>query len=348
MKKSLKLRGAESRLTIVRKHILIATLLATTACGKAATAQLNLSAPTVYSGMCDASAAVALGDKMFVAANDEDNRLRIYDRDMGGPPTWSVDLSTFLQADRQSPEADLEGAARVGNRIYWISSHGRNQNGKRRLARERFFATEIRTNRGSIELTATGKPYKNLLRDLTNEPKLRTFNLDDASRLAPKKPNAFNIEGLCATAEGQLLIGFRNPIPRGKALLVPLLNPADLIEGRAPKFGDPILLDLGGLGVREISRHEGRYLIVAGSFDGAGKSHLYEWDGRSPTATHLGKIDFGKFNPEAVIFYPDRGGDEIQVLSDDGNLLAGGKKCKDLKDPSQKTFRGLWLREPRP
>ena len=341
----MKLTGAESRLTVVRNHILIATLVATAACGKAATAQLNLGSPTVYSGICDASAAVALSDKLFVAANDEDNRLRIYDRDKGGPPIRSLDLSTFLQADRQSPETDLEGAARVGNRIYWISSHGRNQNGKRRPGRERFFATEIRTNRESIELTPTEKPYKNLLRDLVNEPNLKAFNLGDASRLAPKEPNAFNIEGLCETIEGHLLIGFRNPIPRGKALLVPLLNPADVIEGRAPKFGDPILLNLGGLGVREISRHEGRYLIVAGSFDGAGKSHLYEWDGRSPAAIHLGKIDFGKFNPEAVIFYSDRGGNEIQVLSDDGNVLAGGKRCKDLKDPSQKTFRGLWLRE---
>jgi len=336
----------ESRLTVVRKHILITILSAAVACGKAATAQLNLSTPTVYSGICDASAAVALDNRLFVAANDEDNRLRIYDRDSGGPPTWSVDLSAFLQADRQSPEADLEGAARVGNRIYWITSHGRNQNGKRRPGRERFFATEIRTNRESLELTPVGKPYRNLLRDLVNEPKLRTFDLDDASRLAPKEPNAFNIEGLCATPEGHLLIGFRNPIPRGKALLVPLQNPAELVEGRSPRFGGPLLLNLNGLGIREISRHEDRYLIVAGSFDGAGKSHLYEWDGRSSAAIHLGKINFGKFNPEAVIFYPDRGVDEIQVLSDDGNLLAGGKKCKDLKDPSQKTFRGLWLREP--
>ncbi|HKS36722.1 MAG TPA: DUF3616 domain-containing protein [Verrucomicrobiae bacterium] len=335
----------ESRLTVVQKHILIATLVAAAACGKAATAQLNLSAPTVYSGICDASAAVALGNRLFVAANDEDNQLRIYDRDRGGPPIHSIDLSTFLQADRQSPEADLEGAARVGNRIYWISSHGRNQNGKRRPGRERFFATEIRTNQESIELTPTGKPYRNLLRDLVNEPKLKAFNLGDASRLAPKEPNAFNIEGLCATPEGHLLIGFRNPVPRGKALLVPLLNPAELVEGRSPKFGEPLLLNLNGLGIREISRHEGRNLVVAGSFDGAGKSHLYEWDGRSPAAIHLGKINFGKFNPEAVIFYPDRAGDEIQVLSDDGNVAAGGKKCKDLKDPSERTFRGLWLRE---
>jgi hypothetical protein len=307
---------------------------------------METSSPTVYSGMCDASAAVALGNKLFVVANDEDNVLRIYDRDRGGGPARSVDLSAFLQVDRKSPETDLEGAARIGNRIYWITSHGRNPDGKRHLSRERFFATEIKTNTGQIDLVPAGKPYKKLLRDLGNEPKLNPFHLDAASRLAPKLPDGFNIEGLCSTPAGHLLIGFRNPIPRGKALLVPLQNPADVIDGKAPQFGAPILLDLGGRGVREISQHEGRYLIVAGSFDGGGKSHLYEWDGRSPTAGDLGKFHLGKFNPEAIIFYPDKGWKEIHVLSDDGNLLSGGRKCKDLKDPSQKSFRGMWIPGP--
>ena len=307
---------------------------------------MEISTPTVYSGMCDASAAVALDNKLFVVANDEDNVLRIYDRDHGGPPVRSVGLSAFLQVDRQSPEADLEGAARIGDRIYWITSHGRNPDGKRRASRERFFGTDIKTNTGRVELVPAGKPCKNLLRDLANEPKLQPFHLDAASRLAPKLPGAFNIEGLCSTPAGHLLIGFRNPIPRGKALLVPLQNPADVIDGQAPAIGDPVLLDLGGRGIREISQHEGRYLIVAGSFDGGGKSHLYEWDGRSPTAGDLGKIHLGKFNPEAVIFYPDKGWKEVQVLSDDGSRVAGGSKGKGLKNQEKKSFRSLWIPEP--
>jgi hypothetical protein len=305
---------------------------------------METSSPTVYSGMSDASAAVALDNKLFVVANDEDNVLRIYSRDHGGPPARSVNLSGFLQVDRQSPEADLEGAARIGDQIYWITSHGRNPDGKRRLSRERFFATQIKTNTGQVELIPAGKPYKNLLRDLANEPNLKPFHLDAASLLAPKLPNAFNIEGLCSTPAGHLLIGFRNPIPRGKALLVLLQNPADVIEGKTPKFADPILLDLGGRGIREIAQHEGRYLIVAGSFDGGGKSHLYEWDGRSPAAGDLGKINLGKFNPEAVIFYPDKGWQEVQVLSDDGNRIANVTKGK--KNSAAMSFRGLWIPEP--
>ena len=35
-------------------------------------------------GMCDASAAVPVGDTMFIVANDEDNLLRVYHADISG------------------------------------------------------------------------------------------------------------------------------------------------------------------------------------------------------------------------------------------------------------------------
>jgi serine/threonine protein phosphatase PrpC len=91
--------------------------------------------------MCDASAAVALDADHFVVANDERNTLRIYKR--GQPdPVNSVELSTFLGTNEKK-ESDLEGAARIGTRVYWISSHGRNKDGELQERRRRFFATEI-------------------------------------------------------------------------------------------------------------------------------------------------------------------------------------------------------------
>ena len=329
----------------VSKQLIALTVVLSS--GRVIGSSVTVSSPTVYSGMCNASAAVALSERLFVVANDEDNVLRVYDNNKPGPPVESLDVSAFLQVDRKSPETDLEAAARIGNRIYWITSHGRNQEGKRRLSRERFFATDIKSDSGRIRLVPAGKPYKNLLRDLVNEPKLKPFRLAEASRLAPKLPRAFNIEGLCSTPEGQLLIGFRNPIPQARALLVPLQNPNEVVAGKVASFGSPILLDLGGRGIREIAQYEGKYLIVAGDFDGGGRSQLYEWDGRSPHANHLKGFHahLGKFNPEAIVFYPERGWKEIQVLSDDGAQLIEGKRCKDLKDPAQKSFRCLWVRE---
>lgn len=110
----------------------IAAVLAMSAGGSSA-------ATTTYRGMCDASAAVGLPGDRFVVANDEDNVLRIYKR--GVPDVQAtVLLSDFLAS---TEEVDIEGAARIGDRIYWITSHGQNKNGKDRPSRLRLFATQI-------------------------------------------------------------------------------------------------------------------------------------------------------------------------------------------------------------
>jgi len=48
-------------------------------------------------------------------------------------------------------------------------------------------------------------------------------------------------------------------------------------------------------------------------------------------------------NPEAIIFYPDNGGEKFQVLSDDGKRLVNGMPCKELADPRQQRFRSVWV-----
>jgi hypothetical protein len=212
--------------------------------------------------MCDASAGVVLDERRFVVANDEDNILRTY-AFSGGSPLEELDLSGFLGVDPEEPESDLEGAARLGNRVYWITSHGRSRKGNLRTSRHRFFATEFVTNNGVTGLRPVGRPYDRLLEDLTGSSALAGFDLAAASTLEPKARGALNIEGLCATAEGHLWIGFRNPIPGGQALLVPLLNPAGVVSGSAAELGDPILVDLGGLGIRDMVFAGGGFVMGA-------------------------------------------------------------------------------------
>ena len=216
-----------------------------------ALAGTSISSPAVYSGMCDASAAAALNDHLFAVASDEDSVIRVYRRDQSGAPVQSINLTTFLDLDPKQPESDIEGAARVGDRIYWITSHGRNRNGRERASRQRFFATQIVTNAEGVHLKMAGGAYEHLLSDLIRNPKLKSLNLAAASKLEPKARGALNIEGLSATPEGGLLIGFRNPIPHGKAFLVPMLNPDQVVHGGAAKLGEPIFLDLGGRGIRD-------------------------------------------------------------------------------------------------
>lgn len=206
----------------------------------------GVSEPLIYKGTSDGSAAAALDTIYFAAASDEDSTIRIYRRDCGGAPVQTLDLTSFLEVSSAWPETDIEAAARIGDRIYWISSHARNQRGEFRSGHQRFFATDI--GKGSPpQLVPAGKPYRNLAADLANDPALQTFNFAAAAARAPKQKGALSIEGLCATPDKHLLIAFRNPVPNGLALLVPLLNPEEVLADRRAKFGPPVRLDLDEL-----------------------------------------------------------------------------------------------------
>ena len=297
-------------------------------------------------GMCDASAIMPLDDDLFVAGDDEDNFLRVYSRHKAGQPVFVTNISRFLGFKRSSGETDIEAAARIGDHIYWISSHGRNAKAKVQPRRQRFFATTGTVRDGKIDLQPVGMFYAGLLRDLTRDPRLAPFNLAKASLGAPKAPGALNIEGLVATPEEHLLIGFRNPIPQGRALIVPLLNPVEVIYGRSARLGDPMLLDLGGLGIRGMTRWQDRYLIIAGSSEGDGVSRLYEWSGGCDTPRWIRSVDFTGLNPEGIAPIPDERGSALLALSDDGTVICDGVECKRLKDQARKRFRLVQLPAP--
>ncbi len=312
--------------------------------GRVASPAAQLSDAITYYGMCDASAAVSVGTNFFVVANDEDNVLRVYRRRPGGPPISIVDLNKFLAVQGKSPETDIEGSALVGNRIYWMTSHGRNAKGKSAPDRHRFFATEVIEAPDGLKIIPAGRPYNQLLVDFALDSRLLKFGLMTASRLAPKTAGGLNIEGLTARPDGSLLIGFRNPIPHGKALALPLLNPDGLISGASAKFGDPIELDLGGLGIRSMGYEAGRYLIIAGPSSAQGAFRLFSWSGNpaaSPTVVE--GVAFPGSSPEGMTIEGADGRKQYFVLSDDGTLRVGNEDCKRLKDPMQRRFRGYTM-----
>jgi hypothetical protein len=185
------------------------------------------------------------------------------------------------------------------------------------------------------------------------DERLKDYELEKAEELAPKEEGGLNIEGLTATPNGELLIGFRNPIPRGKALILPLTNPLDLIQKDESEvhaiFGNPIELDLGGLGIRSIEYWQDYkiYLIIAGAYDGSDEFAIYQWSGNcqdTPTKIELINLPVD-FRPEAVLFYPNRK-NQFQLLSDDGSIVrANGTECKEIEDESnpEKYFRSLWI-----
>ena len=318
-------------------------LLSISLLGYSAEPSYRLVRPAQYTGMSDASGAVAVSSNLFLVVDDEENKLRLYRSDQGGPPVKEFDLSGFLEVRGKSLEADLEGAARIGDRAFWIGSHGRNKDGKDRPNRCRFFATDIKLSDGEVTLTPVGKPYKKLLDDLIADSRFAPFHFAQAATRAPKETGALNIEGLLAMSEGHLLIGFRNPIPGGKALLIPLLNPNDVVTGKPPAFEPAIQLDLGGLGIRDIAWHEGTYVIVAGPWHGGGPFRLYIWKGPGALPEPLAVAHLDDYHPEGIVIYPGRGLNAMQILSDDGKLELDGIPAKALTEPSRKTFRSFWV-----
>ena len=301
--------------------------------------------PREYTGMCDASASALIDAGHFVVADDEDNTLRVYRLDTPGAPVASFDWTIPLATTDDHPEADIEAAARVGNRVYWITSHGANKEAKARPNRRRFFATDVAVAGGLIKLVPFGTPFRGLVEALAADPRLAEFKLAERATKAPESAEGFNIEGLTATPDGRLLIGFRNPVPGGTALLVPLENPNEVLTGGAPpRFGNRVQLNLGGLGVRSIdfAPAHGAHFIVAGPIGDVGKSALYRWSGVPVDApVLLPNAVFGGLNPEAVVAPPAPRTD-LLLLSDDGGRTIDGVECKKAP-PAKRRFRSLLI-----
>jgi len=297
----------------------------------------NLGEPMIFTGTCDASTATALSGGLFVVASDEDNILRCYRASQPGPPVQTFDLRPILSLPGKS-EMDLEGATRLGDQVFFISSHGQNAGGKFAPNRHRFFALQFSETANGVTVRLAGRPYINLVADLAADPRYARLHLAAAATLPPKADGGFNIEALTDTPEGTLLIGFRSPVPERRALLAPMLNPHDVIAGQPPKFGDPVRLDLGGLGLRDMVSTTNGYYLVAGPVAGHAASHLYFWPGGPASPRLVKEIKFHKLNPEGICLLGVGDGPDFLVVSDDGSRKIGGEECKTLPE-SQRQFR---------
>jgi hypothetical protein len=325
-------------------------------------------------GSSDASTAIALANNFMLVADDEASVLRIYSRD-GGAAVKEISYDTALNL--QGKEADLEGAARIGNTLYFIGSHGNNKSGVDQDNREWIASFTLTDNGADSAVTYVGK-YTSL------ESMLSTWDSTDAHGKGvnhygidaaaaggtPERTTGLGIEGLTVSPDNSSLwIGFRAPVTGGaaqKALIVQINNIDAVLAGNnavAPVFGAAIELDLGGRGIRSIEKNAaGQYVIIAGpsgtaSADVAHDFRLYTWDGSfdaAGQATHLTQnavnLDAllattrGSF--ESIVAVPDNlgAGSWIQLLQDNGDTIWPGQAqvSKDLPAAQQK-FMGNWI-----
>ena len=294
-----------------------------TVSAKATTPQsagFTLSDPVKHAGEADGSAGVPVGEDRFIGANDENNFLRLYLSDKSDTGAQLLDLNSLLDLEKENgkiKECDLEGAARMGDLTFWIGSHGLNKNGDVKKNRRVLFATASTGSGADVKLRLQGVPCKSLMDALMAIPELKS-----AAEIKPEDKGGFNIESICAK-EDALLIGFRNPVSDQGALVVPLLNPLEVIEGKPPVLGESFRLNLEGRGIRDMTRWRGQFLIVAGDYQdktaqGAKEPLLFKWSGnpKEPPVPMEGKL--GDLNPEAALAYGPEGAEKLQLLSDDG------------------------------
>lgn len=302
-----------------------------------------------FTGACDGSAAV-MRDGRLLVANDENAILYIYDP-AGGAPVDEFKLGSPLDLPSDDAEPDLEAVARSGDRLYWLTSHGRNSDAQPQPDRRRAFATSA-----AGTFSFVGKVQRNLVGAMVDHSALKPWSelLRQGANLAPEAVGGFNIEALAERAEGGLWIGFRNPLvsAAGKAgsfaLLVPLLNPDKWIasDSAAPVFGDPKVLDLGGRGFRDMVRLGDGYLILAGPTAEQGSFALFAWDGRNAPAQTAATLP-PDLAFEAIVVL---GGREVLVIADEGDAKieqpsGGSKKCKKA-EPALRRFRAVRMTLP--
>jgi hypothetical protein len=128
---------AASRGLIAASSLVVAAALSGAACPSIAYAQI-----AEYKGLAEASAAAPLDKHHFVVAEDECNTA-------AGPIGAARRLQPVAHSTwpdswaRQTRPRTSKAAARVGNLVYWISSHSLTREGKAREWRHRLFAIRV-------------------------------------------------------------------------------------------------------------------------------------------------------------------------------------------------------------
>lgn len=274
---------------------------------------------TKYKGICEASAGAYVNADHFLVASDETNVLRLYKRG-ASEPVGKVDLQRFIGFDK----SDLEGAAKLGERIYWISSHSFNSSGEDKRKRRVFFATRTTVVDGVLKTEGVGK----IVTDLR----------DGLAAAAQVSKEDLNVEGLAATPDGKLLIGLRAPLRNGNAILVPLENPAEVSAGAQAIWGTSVEVRLEGRGIRSIDLVDGpkpEYVIMAGpKEDSEEEFRLFRWSGTGAATERLGGMPLEGIRPEGMMQIPMTG--KWHLASDDGD------SCSEEDDSeSAKRFRSI-------
>jgi hypothetical protein len=282
-------------------------------------------------GVYEPSAVHQLADGRLIVVEDEERHpvdLLSPDEDGGFSATPVFPAELF---DKDGPGADFRKlddleALDVDDegRVYALTSHSRTSKGKVKQEREKLVRFEVEAD--ELRDPRVVEDLKKQL--MAAHPVLKeAAEVDDV-----KDGNGLNIEGLAFDADRErLLVGFRGPLVDGKAMLVAIENVDEVFEtGSAPRITEQeSLLDLGGEGIRGMTyvpRLDG-FLIISGPLEQLEDVpfRLWFWQGQADQPAQRVRVPGlnGFEHAEGITPLHWRGGEQILIVSDDGDMDAG-------------------------
>ncbi|GAB3985300.1 hypothetical protein GCM10028807_00240 [Spirosoma daeguense] len=341
----------------------------------ASAAALTPATTRFHTGVSDASTAILVDANTMLVADDENQVLRLYNRQNSGLPIAGFDFTSSLGLTDISGgvprEVDIEASTHVGNRIFWLGSLSNADGGNNRPNRNRIFSTDVSGTGASTTLAYVGR-YDYLRNDIiawdVNNGHGKGANFyglaaSAAAGVGSKLTNGFNVEGLeLAPNNTTAYVSFRAPqVPptgRANALVIPVTNFTTLSTtgtggtAGSATFGAPIEFNLGGRGIREIRKNSNNeYIIIAGPAGDAGAApndfRLYTWTGNPTDAPVLRMADLTALNAngsfESVVDVPNplTPTSQLQLLVDNGDAVfyTDGTIAKELTQNNFKKFR---------
>ncbi|MCB0211872.1 MAG: lamin tail domain-containing protein, partial [Anaerolineae bacterium] len=304
----------------------------------ASTAAVTPSTSRFHTGASDGSTAIPVDADYAWVGDDEDQVLRLYDRDDSGLPLTEIDFNSALGVTQ---EVDIEGSFVLNNTIYWIGSHA--------SADRSILFTTTMSGAGASATVTYGDKYTSLRDDLI------AWDSNDDHGLGANffgLSTSFEIEGL-ALAPGSTTtayLGFRGPLSGNNALIVPVTNFTALPGSGGPAtFGAPILLDMDGRSVRSIECNANGCVIIGGPVGTVNDFKLFTWSGNSADAPQLREADLTALNtdgsfegivelPNSTFLGSDGDTDSIALLVDNGttDFYNTTQEAKDLRDEWKK------------
>jgi len=334
----------------------------------AASAGVSTPVTSYSTGISDASAALPLDDNYMVIGDDEHNLLYVFNRNISGQAvkTFDFNAGNSLQLTDGSTdnwkELDIEAAtSNHSGRSYWLGSMSNSSSFNIKPNRDRLIATDI-SGTGATTSIANAGWIQGLRAQLISWGDAHNYNFT-ASAAAGKDPktiDGFNAEGMVFAPDNTTMyIGLRAPLVpvanRTNAVIAPIANFESWFQAinttstshtaTSATIGEPIELDLGGRGIRDlIVLPNGTYIIVAGSWGSASAPALFRWTGVATDApVGMASFDLTGLNAEAALPVNEAGQlslDKLQIISDDGdvNYYGDGTEAKDLGEDNLKKF----------